>query len=216
MEFIDIPVEQTTAVTDAVLAVMAIAVIVYLYRIGRGDRWKATIWIGIFTLLDITAALGTVAHGLKMSNAMQTTLWHPLNLSLGLLVAYFVVAVVYDISGEAASRKIIPLMTLIGAGFFATTLLWPGSFLLFIIYEAVAMLFALAVYIRVALRGDLAGAWLLVAGVFTTIVAAGIQASKAVAFDFVWSFDHNGAYHLVQMVAVVLLVAGLRRSLVSN
>ena len=78
------------------------------------------------------------------------------------------------------------------------------------------MLFALAAYMRIALRGDLAGAWLLVAGVFTTIVAAGIQASKVVVFDFVWAFDHNGVYHLVQMVAAVLLVAGLRRSLVSN
>ena len=34
MEFIDIPTEQTTAVTDAILAVMALATAVYLHRIG--------------------------------------------------------------------------------------------------------------------------------------------------------------------------------------
>lgn len=43
MEFIGIPAEQTTAVTDAVLAVLAIAVAVYLRRIGQKTRWKTTL-----------------------------------------------------------------------------------------------------------------------------------------------------------------------------
>ena len=143
MEFIDIPTEQITAVTDAILAVMAIAVAVYLHRIGQKNRWKTTLWVWACGLLALSAILGTIVHGFKMSKAFQTFLWHPLYLSLGLLVALFIVAVVYDIWGEAIARQVLPIMVVIGVGFFGITLVWPNSFLVFIIYEAVVMLFAL-------------------------------------------------------------------------
>lgn len=215
MEFIDIPTEQSTAVTDAILAVMAIAAAVYVPRIGQHNWWKTTLWILILGLLALAAILGTIAHGFKMSKALQTFLWYPLYLSLGLLVAVFIVAVVYDIWGEAKARRILPIMVATGVGFFGITLIWPDSFLVFIIYEAVAMLFALGGYIWLAYRGRLVGAWLIAAGIFTTIIAAGVQASKAVTFTFYWSFDHNGIYHLIQMVGIVLLVAGLWKALLS-
>ena len=151
-----------------------------------------------------------------MSKAFQTFLWHPLYLSLRLLVALFIVAVVYDIWGEAIARQVLPIMVVIGVGFFGITLVWPNSFLVFIIYEAVVMLFVLGGYIWVAYRGHLEGAWLMAVGIFVTIIAAGVQASKAFSFTFIWSFDHNAFYHLIQMVAIVLLGAGLRKALLSR
>ncbi len=217
MDFIDIPTEQTTAITDAILAVMAIAAAIYLHRIGQHNRWKTTLWVWILGLLALAAILGTVAHGFKMSTVLQTFLWAPLYLSLGLLVALFVVAVVYDIWGEVKARRILPIMVATGVGFFGVTLIWPDSFLVFIIYEAVAMLFALGGYIWLAYHNRLAGAWLMVAGIFLTIVAAGVQASDAViSFTPNLSFDHNGIYHLIQMVGIVLLVAGLRKALLPH
>jgi len=216
MEFIDIPTEQITAVTDAILAVMAIAVAVYLHRIGQKNRLKTTLWVCACGLLALSAILGTIVHGFKMSKAFQTFLWHPLYLSLGLLVALFIVAVVYDIWGEAIARQVLPIMVVIGVGFFGITLVWPNGFLVFIIYEAVVMLFALGGYTWVAYRGHLEGAWLMAVGIFVTIIAAGVQASKAFSFTFIWSFDHNAFYHLIQMVAIVLLGAGLRKALLSH
>ncbi len=65
----------------------------------------------------------------------------------------------------------------------------------------------------VAYRGHLEGAWLMAVGIFVTIIAAGVQAGNAFSFTFIWSFDHNGVYHLLQMVGIVFLVAGLRKSL---
>jgi len=47
-------------------------------------------------------------------------------------------------------------------------------------------------------------------------VAAAIQATQAASFTFIWPFDHNGVFHLVQMVALVVLCAGLQSSLVSS
>lgn len=107
-------------------------------------------------------------------------------------------------------------MVAVGVGFFGITLVWPDSFLVFIMYEAVAMFFALGGYIWLAYRGRLEGAWLMAVGIFATIIAAGVQASNAVSFSFIWSFDHNGVYHLIQMVGIVLLVAGLRNALPSD
>ncbi|MBN1313717.1 MAG: hypothetical protein JXB30_20100 [Anaerolineae bacterium] len=212
MEFIDIATEQTTAATDAIMGIMAIVAVVYLRRIGQHRPRKAALWMWVFGLLAVAGILGTIVHGFKMSEALEDFLWHPLYLSLGLVVAFFIVATVYDIWGERAAQRVLPIMIAVGVGFFALTLVWPDSFLVFIIYEAVAMLFALGGYIWLAFR-RFAGAWLMTAGVLVTIIAAGVQASGAVAFTLIWSFDYNGAYHLIQMIGIVLLVAGLRAAL---
>lgn len=213
MEFIDIPTEQTTAVTDLILAIMAAASAVYLLKLSKNDQWKATLWASLFSLLALASALGAIVHGLKMSTMLKTFLWHPLNLSLGFVVGLFIVAVVYDLSGKNLAKRFLPIMLFIGAGFFCVTLVWPDSFLVFIIYEAAVMLFALGGYISLACRSRLKGAWSMAAGILVTIIAAGIQASNSFSITFIWEFDHNGVYHLVQMAGILFLLAGLRMSL---
>lgn len=202
--------------TDAVLAVIALVSVVYLRLIPRKNRWKTTLWVWFYFLLAMASLLGAIAHGLKMSEAFQTLLWHPLNLSLGLLIAIFSVAAVHDFLGEVTARRALPVMTVVGISFFGITLVWPGSFLVFILYEAVIMLFALGGYIWLACLGKLEGAWLMVAGIFVTMIAAGVQAGNAISFTFIWSFDHNGVYHLVQMVGIVMIMAGVRKELLSH
>jgi len=216
VEFIDIPTEQTTAITDAILAVMALAAAIYIYQLGQQQPWKANLWAWIFGLLALAALLGVIAHGFKMADATRTIVWYPLFLSLGLLVALFIVGVVYDNWSLAVARRLLPLMLVIGVGFFGVTLLWPDSFLVFTLYQAIAMLFALGGYLWLAAGGRLDGAWLMVAGILVTIIAGGVQAINTFSFTFIWQFDHNGAYHLIQMVGVVLLVAGLRVGLASG
>ena len=213
MEFIDIATEQTTAATDLVLAVVSVSAALYIRRHGETDRWKSWLWCWIFALLAIAAVLGAAAHGLKLSAALRALLWQPLNLSLGLLVALFVVAVVHDSRGYHGSRQLLYPMLLVGGMFFCSTLIWPDDFLPFVIYQALAMLFALAGYVWLALRQHMAGAWLMAVGVLLTMVAAALQASHAVFFTLIWPFDHNGVYHLAQIAALVPLLAGLIKSL---
>ena len=57
------------------------------------------------------------------------------------------------------------------------------------------------------------GVWLMVFGIGRNIVAAAIQASGTVRLNLGVPLDHNGVFHLVQMVAIVVLVAGVGRSL---
>ena len=213
MEFIDIPTEQTTAVTDVIIALLALGCILYLRRIGQRDRWKTNIWSWTFGLLALAGALGAVAHGFKMSPQTNNLFWQPLNLALGLTVAFFVIAVVYDMWGRIAAQRILPLMIVIGLAFFGLTRLIPGAFFVFIIYEALAMLFALGVYSWLAIKGRLKGAGLMAAGVLIMMIAAGVQTSEAISLTFIWQFDYNGLFHLIQMVGILVLLAGLRAAL---
>ena len=98
-----------------------------------------------------------------------------------------------------------------GLGFYLTTLIFPGIFFLFIVYEGLALLFSLGAYLFLSATGE-PGAGLMAGGVLLSIVAAGLQARKSILITLIWNFDHNGIYHIVQTVGLVLLIAGLRIS----
>jgi len=189
-----------------------------MLQIGQADPWKAGLWAWAFGLLALAAALGAIAHGFKMSPAANLRFWQPLNLALGLVVALFVVGVVYDLWGLAAAQTVLPVMLAMGVAFFGVTFVFPGIFLIFIFYEAAAMLFALGAYGWLAVNGHLSGAGWMAAGVLVTLIAAGVQAlwkGQTRPLTFIWQFDQNGLYHLIQMVGVVLLLVGLRFGLLS-
>lgn len=218
-QFIDLPTEQTTAATDLLLALVAGACLLYLARLGHArDPFKTAIWCAAFALLTLAAALGAVAHGFKMSSQLNRLLWQPLNLALGLAIAMFVVGVVYDRWGQTAARRALPIMIAVGLLFFLVTVWIPGSFRVFILYEALAMLFSLIVYLLIAVQGGLPSAWWMAAGVLITIVAAVIQALGAVRVTLAcgWEFDHNGVFHLVQVLGVLALTIGLRGALLAE
>ncbi len=218
MPFVDSPTEQTSAVTDGILALLALGCVWYLARTPRTEQpkaWKVHLWSWLFGLLALAAALGAVAHGFKISPRVIRNVWHLLYLSLGLIVALFVVAVVYDLWGKDTARRMLPLMLILGLIFFGITLLLPETFLIFIIFESVAMLFALAAYGWLALKRRLNGAGLMAAGVLITIIAAGVQASQAASITFIWPFDHNGLYHLIQIAGVLTLLTALRVDLLT-
>ncbi len=215
MKFIDIPTERTTALTDLLMAILvAIVLAVLAGSLQPGpNEFKVMIWLAAFGFLFIASAFGAIAHGFKMTPRMNKMLWQPLNFSLGLVIGLFVVGVVFDLWGESAARELLPFMVVTGIAFYGLTVLVPGTFLVFIGYEAVAMLFSLGGYIYLAARTGLAGAWLMAAGVLVTILAAAIQATGRVKISVIWEFDHNGIFHIIQMPGVLLLLAGLLRSL---
>ena len=215
MKFIKDPTEQTTAATDILLALTAFGGIAYLQwpQLYSGKLWKITIWSGAIGLIGLAAALGAVAHGLVLSRILHHRIWLALNMALGLAVSLFVVGVVYDLWGFEVSRAALPIMLIVGLGFFFTTMLYPGIFFLFIVYEAVALAFALGAYIYLSVQMDLPGTWLMAAGILVSIIAAGIQANKSLILRFIWVFDHNGIYHLVQVIGLLLLLMGLRWSM---
>jgi len=209
MNLIASPTELTTSATDALLGVECLAVLVYLWRTPVGDRWRIGLWSWAFSLLAFASFLGAAAHGLDMSHSLRAGLWKPLYLSLGLLVSLFVVGAFYDWLGRGAARRLVPWSLAAGSIFFALTEILNGLFLLFVVYEAAAMIGALAVYAFLAATQRLKGACVMTLAILLNLVAAGAQASD-LSFNLFAPFDHNGLFHLIQMVALAALGLGLR------
>lgn len=208
-----VPTELTTAATDAVLAILCVVALGMIRHRRTVDPWKVSLWSWLLGLLALASVLGATAHGLELSDRFRDFLWQPLYLCLGLVVALFVVAAIRDRLGEPAARRTLPWMIVLGFGFFAITRIGSGTFLVFIAYEAVAMLAALVLYLDAAIRPRVPGAALMAVGVTLNLLAAAVQQSS-VSLDLAGlPLDHNGVFHLVQMVAVVVLTAGVLRGL---
>ena len=213
LELIDVPTEQTTAATDAVLALVGFGCVVTLLLARRGDRWRAGVWSLAIGLLSIAAGLGAFAHGFKLSPQTMTVVWQPINLALGFTMALFIVGVVGDLWGRKAAWRVLPGMVAIALGFYLLTVLVPGLFLLFVLFELSAMLFAAAGYGWLTLRERRKDFALMGAGISLSLVAALIQTQHQVAITIIWPLDHNGVFHLIQIPGLVVLTAGLRAGL---
>ena len=210
MQIIEIPTEQSTAFTDLILAVTAGFISIILWKKGCiADRKKAGIWTWTIGLLALASLIGALAHGFKMTEQTNYILWQPLNLSLGIMISLIAVAVVYDLKNSSLPGSVLPIMVGLGVVFYGITLIIPGRFIVFIVYEAVIMLFALISYLMMAFRGKPKGSSIMVSGIFVTILAAVIQAVDSLKLDFIWHFDHNGLFHIVQMLGLLILLKGL-------
>lgn len=194
-----------------VLALVAAVICVLTLKSGSLNKpKKAKIWGWAFGLLAFAALTGAIAHGFQMSKELNYILWQPLNLALGLTVSLFVAGVIFDMTDGSLPKFILPLLITIGTLFYLITLFFPGSFLVFIFYEAIAMLFSLVVYIVLSFRHRLKGASQMATGILITMIAAAIQASEAVHFHLIWEFDHNGVFHIVQVPGLLILYVGLK------
>ncbi|MEE9207481.1 MAG: hypothetical protein V3U67_03760 [Gemmatimonadota bacterium] len=200
--------ELTTAATDAALAVLALVILLFLLRQRSSQPFKAGLWSLTFGLLAIGSALGAVVHGLVLPQKVWLGLWQPLYLSLGVAVALFLVGAVYDWSGEKLARRLLLPAVASGVLFYGAMLILGGSFLVFVLYEALAMTTAFVLYVLVTARKELPGAAQMAAGIALTMAAAGVQASE-LALTIVWPLDHNGLFHLVQIGAMLVLARGL-------
>ncbi len=202
---------MTTAFTDLALAFLAVVFIALIYprRNSFSVRAKPLVWILCLGCLALAGFLGFFAHGFEMSEQLKNVLWQPLYLSLGIAIAMFALAVLIDLQKKNPRPWVFPLFLGIAVLFYGIALLIPGSFLVSIAYEALAMLFAFVSYVYIAIRSGKSDAIWLAAGILLSIIAAVFQAVKSVSFTLIWTFDHNGIFHLVQMAGLVCLFKGI-------
>lgn len=213
LEFVSSTTELTTSATDAALALECVLIVTWLWRApAKGRRWRALLWCWIFGLLAFSSLLGAIAHGIVMPGAVVDLLWKPLYWGLGIVVALFVVGAIHDFRSEGAARRLVPWAIVVGTGFFAAAELVGGAFIAFDVYEAVSLVCALILYLSVAISGRLRGAWLIAAGIVLNLAAAGVQASNVSASILV-PLDHNGLFHIVEIIAALTLGLGVRMGL---
>lgn len=211
MDLTPSPTELTTAWTDGALAVVCIVLLVRLLKLPLRAPFKVRVWAWVFGFLALASALGAVTHGFEWTPFWKNALWAPLYLSLGLVVALFLVGAVSDWKGVAAGRALLPWAIGVALVFFVVTRL-TDRFIVFVAYEGVVMLASLAIYITLWLTHRRTWARVVAAGITLNIIAAAVQASP-LRFVLVVPFDHNGLFHLVEIVAVIVTARGLREGL---
>ena len=213
MQLNPLPTELVTAATDLLLGLLGVCCVC---KLQLAKNYRSAIWTWVFSLLAAASFLGFIAHGFDLAEGTRDLVWMPLNLSLGLTLGLFVVGAVCDLAGVDAARSTMPSMIVLGLLFFGITVFIPGTFLTFIVYEAVAMLIALGIYTYLTVNKALAGAGWIAGGVLVTMVAAAIQATGKAGSAIFWHFDNNGVFHLIQMIAIVLLFTGVNQGLRST
>ena len=202
------PTELTTSATDAVLALECILILTGIWRTGSRNRWRTRLWCGVFGLIALSSFLGTVAHGFEMPDTIREAIWKPLYLSLGILIALFWVGAIYDWRGRILAARLLPCSIGVCIAFFALTEFTQGSFIVFVVYEAAVMVGVLLIYSFLAATHRLKGAAIMSLAVLLNLAAAGAQASR-LSVHLVFPFDHNGIFHLVQMLGVGTLGLGI-------
>ena len=207
----EIPTEQSTAFTDFLLFAFSAGIAFKFFQFNEVRRVRSLIWTWTASLHGFAAFVGTFVHGFIIPDQLKAFSFSVIFLSLGLSVAGFVIAAVYDLLGEKVAIKYLPYAIATAISFHLVTVFFDASFLFFIAYEATAMLFALFIYLYLWKKG-FDGAAYIIGAILVAIIAATIQATGILHFDLIWSFDHNGIFHMVQVVSILLLFQGVRRS----
>jgi Family of unknown function (DUF6962) len=211
IELSDAPTELTTAATNLPLGLVALVAWISFYRRRGRDPWKARVWMTAAVCFLVVSIVASGVHGLKLSEQVHFLGWTVTYLGLGLVIAAVTVGAVLDLWGERASRRVAPVMAMV-ALLFVLAMRVSDRLIVFIGYEAVFVGFALVAYGYLAVTRRLAGAGLLWAGLLVSLMAAVVQTTDA-QVTMIWTFDHNGLFHLLQVPGLILMVLGVGSAL---
>ncbi|MFO7709824.1 MAG: hypothetical protein R6V84_16790 [Desulfobacterales bacterium] len=209
MQLNDSPTERSTAATDLLLSLAALFGLVYLQSSQPVVSWRIQLWSWPLGLIAAAAALGALHHGLVLPQALRNLIWQSLTFLLGMGLAVFGAGLTLDLFGLEAGRRSLPLWLAAGAALFLASRRFSGIFLVFIAFQGLVLTAALVGYSALALSGTLKGAGWMAGGAFLSVLAAALQTLKRLRFKWVWEFDYNGVFHLVQTAGLVLLSWGI-------
>ncbi len=199
--------ELTTAGTDLLLGLLAFGCAIFLAR--SDQSLKSRTWAATFGLLGLASLTGAFLHAFRWTHLLKLMIWQPLLIILSLNVSYLTSAFLIDHVGESRTRELLPHLLAGALLLYTITIILPGSFCFVLGAQGICMLYGLYVYSR----SSLPGAHLIWSGILTGIIAAMIQLKHDLRVTIIWPFDHNGIFHLIEIVALLLMTAGVRRSL---
>jgi hypothetical protein len=203
----------TTTVTDALLAFVIAAGMFYLRRTTPASPLR-TLWLVTLAVSAIGAVVGGSLHVIPMSESTSIAAWGALYLFLGIAISCLVAAAIGAWRGYAAARKLLPGILGFTLVFSAMTQFTADHAMISAVYEAAALVFALAVFGMLAMRGE-PGMKLVTLGLLITIGGAAVAGVDSLNVRVIWLFDRNGVSHIGHMIGLAMLIQGLRGSLLA-
>jgi len=209
MKLVESPTELTTAATDLLLMLECVVILVLLWQTPVADRLRLSLWSWFFGLLAFSSLLGTIVHGWDMPAAFRNAFFSPIFFGLGLAVVLLGVGAFGDWKGGEG------LIALLWFGMGAMVLLFflsrffKGALIILAVYMALVIIFALVIYSYLGFREQLRGSLYIALALLLSLAALGIQTTR-ISLKIYFPFDHNGIFHLLQLVALALLGYGVR------
>ncbi|UCD38959.1 MAG: hypothetical protein JSW54_05640 [Fidelibacterota bacterium] len=194
--------EPTTAITDFLLGLESFA-FAALLTAGTYTFPSLPYWTATLIMLGIAALLGGFAHGLARFSIFAII--YP---CLAILMTSFILATLVDSFGQELAHQVRWFIAFLALIFMLVAWRYPTRIRAYAVVLAALMILAFLLYLRQALTTTLPGSAYIAAGIATTILAAALLLKRA-RITLIWTFDHNGVYHLVQMVGVLFFYLGL-------
>jgi len=200
--------EPMTMLTDYALAGVTGWLAFRLFRAREGQRARS-LWALAFAALALAAALGGTWHGFTTAFAAIAVLflWKATVLcvgvaSFGMLAGSAIAATVGDI------RKWLLAIAAAKLAIYSGWMIGHSEYVYVIADTGTALILVAALHGYSAIRGrDRASLWML-SGVGVSVLAAGVQASGFAPHQH---FNHNDLYHIIQIAAMFLFYAGVKR-----
>lgn len=204
--------EQVTAATDLLLSLFVVGGVAWLGRVTMASGARR-LWFAGLLAFAIAGILGFIVHGFTWPAATRTLLWQPLYLLLGTALAFMVAGGIADWRGYPAGRRALPFLLLVAFGFYLATRMLGGKYVVFVVFQGLAIIALLAIYARVSFAHRRPGSGWMLAGFIISLLGGIAQAMNNLEVRVIVPFDHNGIYHVIQMAGVGCLLVGLRELL---
>lgn len=198
--------EPATAITDFVLAALALSFFLALWRASGKRLIGAPIFFAGFAC---AAACGGTWHGFFSADSSQTQrlVWWATQAFTGVSAAGLTILGLECFGWRRRSSLLVVAVVISAAvGLYAW---YDDRFFVSVVATGIATLICLAGLYAYGRRVRHAGAGLVAGGLVLSIVAAVLQ-QRGVAIDPA-HFDHNATYHVWLIVSLILIYAGSRR-----
>lgn len=159
----------------------------------------------------ISSLVGAFIHGIQLKQETKKILWAFLNINLYLTIATYSICIWYEAYGLKITGILIPIYTILAIGIGLYNNFIAGSYTSFVVFTIINLFLLMIILIINIRKKPYLFFFLLAIIVFT--IGSCLQTIYTLRLDLVLVLDHNGIYHLMVMLFVILNYIGIKRSI---
>lgn len=199
--------EPTTTITDYILAAETVVLGVLMLRNSAKTNVPARLWAHAFFTSAMAAAAGGTYHGFGESlGALAPVLWKITVITIGCTSMLLLCAIALAFFADPV-RKWLPAIAILQFLVYAFWMAGHNEFK-YVVYDYAPSMLLILILQLFAMQRSVPGSGWIAAGILVSFAAAGIQRSS---LNLHPEFNHNDLYHVVQMIAMILLYRGGRQ-----